>query len=460
MDNQARMQQVRQKIHGGMYLGIQELRQRPVGRYMLRLRGYEQLNQEAYQELVSHNLKQALQYALQNVPLYQSAAWREADPRQLSSWPILERQQLRDSFDELHARRWLWGSAYRNSSGSTGSSVRVGWDSRASAWNWALEYRAMEWHGVPIGTQSLHLWGFNNPLADLVLNRRYISTRRLDLTALQEAADFIQTNRPRLIWGTPSAIFQVARYIGNNFPPAERPRVPFAKVGGEQLYPFQRAEIYKNLGARLVNAYGASEAGAIAAECPLGSLHIFSAHVLVEILRDGEPVPHGEMGDIVTTSLTNRYMPLIRYRLGDRGMISPEPCACGLPYPVLARLQGRTQDLLVTATGRQVHSAELGRHLNFLPWHSHLHGIRQVLFQQMSPNRWEVLFEGDHNQAHRFRPYAAQVVQQVFGQDCAVEVLPVDAIPREPSGKFRYYRSLIDQQPRQEEALSAQPYSI
>src|SRR5690606_31527741 len=98
-----------------------------------------------------------------------------------------------------------------------------------------------------------------------------------------------------------------------------------------------------------------TEVGAISAECPAGALHVHAEVVHVEIVRDGEPAQDGEEGDILVTSLTNRAMPLVRCRVGDRGTLSHEPCPCGLPHPVLTRVVSRAADLYPAADGRLVH---------------------------------------------------------------------------------------------------------
>lgn len=101
---------------------------------------------------------------------------------------------------------------------------------------------------------------------------------------------------------------------------------------GELIHDFQRHEIEQGLGARVIETYGCSETGTVGYECPAGSVHIFAEHVEVEILRNGKPARPGEAGDIVLTCTTNRVMPLIRYRVGDRGRLSPDPCRCGRPH--------------------------------------------------------------------------------------------------------------------------------
>jgi phenylacetate-CoA ligase len=85
----------------------------------------------------------------------------------------------------------------------------------------------------------------------------------------------------------------------------------------------------------------------------------FAPNVKVEIFKDGEPAESGEFGDLVLTTLTNRAMPLIRYHQGDMGALSPDPCPCGLPHPVIVDLKARAKDMFLTASGTQVHGSAM-----------------------------------------------------------------------------------------------------
>lgn len=177
----------------------------------------------------------------------------------------------------------------------------------------------------------------------------------------------------------------------------------------------------------------------MAMECPAGSMHIFAEHVHLEIFRNGEPAPVGEFGDIVVTSLANRAMPLVRCRVGDRGRISPDPCACGLPHPVLEDLVGRAPDVFPACDGTLVHGSVLGSGLRSFLSTAPLGAVRQVLFQQIDSRRWKVLVEAGAGFGEALAGQLSAIVRRTFGRECRVEIEPVAVIPREPSGKFRYY---------------------
>jgi phenylacetate-CoA ligase len=439
---------VDQKIRSILYLTVQQLRGRPVGQYLKILPAWEKYDRGAYQSLVQQRLEQSLRYAHRHVPLYSSEPWSsrfaKGNPLDLDCWPVLERQVLHDHTDELVAQPEVKRFFYRQSSASTAKAVRIRWDLPAGAWTWAHEYRTLLWHGIGIGPKTLLLWGFDDRLANQILHRKFFSTKELTLKELHAAARYLIDERPSLVWGMPSAVSQLARYVGDKYPDAPRPLAGFAKVGGEQFFRFQREEIERYLGARPIAAYGCSEMGAVAGECPHGSMHIFAPHVKVEVFKGGEPARPGEFGDLVLTTLANRAMPLIRYRQGDMGALSPDPCPCGLPHPVIADLKARAKDMFLTADGRQVHGSAIGTALEAFVGKYPLGFARQFIFQQVDQFHWKVQVEGDvHND--ELGSQVTQVVRSVFGDSCRVDVQLVPYIPREPSGKYRYYQHLVSQ---------------
>jgi phenylacetate-CoA ligase len=285
------------------------------------------------------------------------------------------------------------------------------------------------------------MWGNSHPALEWIRNCKVYLTTELTQARLEEAAHYLIQERPTLFVGLPSAAARLARFVGAAYPDVPRPVVPFVKLGGEQIYPFERDEVERHLGAKVVEFYGSTAMGAIAAQCPERSRHVFAEHVHLEIHRDGNPVPPGEFGDIVVTSLDNRAMPLVRCRIGDRGRMSPDPCRCGRPHPVLAELVGRAADLFLAADGSLVHGSVLGRGLQSFLSTAQPGAIGQVLFQQMDDKSWKVLVESQNRLDGGLSAGLCEVVRTALGRECRVEVERVAVIPREASGKFRYYRS-------------------
>jgi phenylacetate-CoA ligase len=122
--------------------------------------------------------------------------------------------------------------------------------------------------------------------------------------------------------------------------------------GAEPWSEGMRQEIEERLGMDPIDTYGLSEivGPGVSGECTHHcGLHINEDHFLAEIIdpATGEPLPYGEQGELVLTPLTKEALPLLRYRTGDITVLNPEPCACGRTMARMARVRGRTDDMLI-----------------------------------------------------------------------------------------------------------------
>ncbi|HZU19366.1 MAG TPA: phenylacetate--CoA ligase family protein, partial [Candidatus Dormibacteraeota bacterium] len=97
-------------------------------------------------------------------------------------------------------------------------------------------------------------------------------------------------------------------------------------------------------------------------------IHYWDDYYVIEIVdpETGRALPEGEEGEIVVTTLRKEAMPLIRYRTRDLSRLLPGPCPCGSPHPRIARLSGRTDDM-VKVRGVQVYPAQVDAVLASLP---------------------------------------------------------------------------------------------
>lgn len=425
---------------------MQQARGRPLGPYIRQLREWGSLDGPSFRALRERRLAETLEYARSKVPLYQTGAWAAAfradDHRNLRAWPVLERQTIQAHEAEMLAQPPVRGRYFRSTSGSTGNPLRVWMDPAAAAWAWAADYYGLLWHGIQVGARALTLRPRTaGAVGEWIRNNHLVAATDLSPSRLAAAVRFLERRDTTYVWGYVSAVVELARQA-RVMGLRSQPLVPFAKVFGEMLYPFQRQIIEEGLGARVIETYGCNETGTVAYECPAGSIHVFADHVEVEILKNGEPAPLGEMGDIVLTCTTNRTMPLIRYRVGDRGRLLPDPCSCGRPHPVLAGIEGRSGDVLLTSSGTQVHgTAALGGVLKKVHAKTPPESIRQVLFEQQDLRTWMVLVQPGPGFDANAAAVLVDGVKAVFGNECTVTVKQVPAIPREPSGKFRFYRT-------------------
>ncbi|NTW57972.1 MAG: phenylacetate--CoA ligase [Nitrospirae bacterium] len=122
--------------------------------------------------------------------------------------------------------------------------------------------------------------------------------------------------------------------------------------GAEPWSDAMRRELEEKLKIKATDNYGLSEVmgPGVAGEClQQNGLHINEDHFLVEVVDPDtlEPVRVGEVGELVITTLTKEAFPMIRYRTRDLTRLIPDPCPCGRTLRRLARITGRTDDMLI-----------------------------------------------------------------------------------------------------------------
>ena len=123
-------------------------------------------------------------------------------------------------------------------------------------------------------------------------------------------------------------------------------------IGAEPHSEEQRRRIEDMLGVKAYNSFGMSEmcGPGVAFECKeQNGLHIWEDYYIVEIVNPDtlEPVPEGEVGELVLTTINREGMPLLRYRTRDLTRILPGECPCGRHHKRLDRMQGRSDDMII-----------------------------------------------------------------------------------------------------------------
>ena len=123
-------------------------------------------------------------------------------------------------------------------------------------------------------------------------------------------------------------------------------------IGAEPHSEEQRRRIEDMLGVKAYNSFGMSEmcGPGVAFECrEQNGLHIWADYYIVEIINPDtlEPVPDGEVGELVLTTINREAMPMLRYRTRDLTRILPGECPCGRHHKRLDRMKGRSDDMII-----------------------------------------------------------------------------------------------------------------
>jgi phenylacetate-CoA ligase len=360
---------------------------------------------------------------------------------------VLERETIRAHRDDLVSESYRGRLIRYNTGGSTGEPLVFFTDPAKEAMHNAYKLRCREWFGVQPGHRQVDFWGSPIELDNLsrfrilkdraLLNHVVLSAFNLTEETLDEYVHLIRRFRPRLIYGYPTAIFRVAEHIARLGVNLASYRPMLITCTSEMLYDHHRTRIAEVFRCPVANEYGSRDGGLIAHECPSGRLHIAAEHVLVEV----ETPDENGVGDLLITNLDGFGMPLVRYRVGDRGRLGGH-CACGLSLPLLDALLGRSNDFVVGAGGRLIHSL------------APVYVLREIeKIRQFKLTQSEDL--GLDLQIVKRQPFdgaeieeLARRLRKVLGFDVPVEIRFVDTIAPEASGKYRWVVSHACGKPR------------
>lgn len=334
-----------------------------------------------------------------------------------------------------------------NTGGSSGEPLTFYMGRERISHDVAAKWRATRWWGVDIGDPEIVVWGSPieigtqdrmRALRDRLLRTTLFPAFEMSAANLDRFVDVIRARRPRMLFGYPSALAHIARHARSRGQRMDELGVRVAFVTSERLYDDQKAAIEGVFGCPTANGYGARDAGFIAHQCPLGSMHISAEDVIVEIVdSEGRAVTPGIAGEIVVTHLATRDFPFVRYRTGDIAVLDETPCACGRGLPCLAHIEGRATDFVVTRDGTLMHGLALIYVVRDLP------GVEQFRIVQHDLYRTEVqiVVTSAFLPAHERR--IVDDFKARLGADVDIDVTRVRRIAPERSGKYRYVVSHV-----------------
>jgi phenylacetate-CoA ligase len=209
---------------------------------------------------------------------------------------------------------------------------------------------------------------------------------------------------------------------------------------GETVSNHARETVRKRLGARLAGVYSCQEIGLVATECPAAPhYHVIAENAVVDIVGEGgRPAAPGELGRVVLTGLYNYAMPFIRYAVGDVASWAAAPCPCGRSLPVIAQVEGRTRSAFVFEDGSRMwpRGWDVRQMRAFLPF-------REFQMVQLDHRRIELRYVPDGAGGVVDTAGLAAFARAQFHPSVEIVLVPLETMPRGPSGKFEQFVSLV-----------------
>ena len=204
-------------------------------------------------------------------------------------------------------------------------------------------------------------------------------------------------------------------------------------IGSERWSDKMRKHISESLGIELYDIYGLTEiyGPGIGINCKYNTgMHYWDDYLYLEIIdpKTGEPVPDGEMGEIVITTLVKEGAPLIRYRTHDLSRIIPGECACGRKFPRIDVIMGRTDDMM-KIKGVNVFPSQIEEVLGTFKEINSEYQIRISHLDGKDTMRIYVETTGD-NDFNALAKRIAEKVKSAIGFTPIVKIVEVGVLPR------------------------------
>ena len=243
------------------------------------------------------------------------------------------------------------------SSGTTGKPTVVGY-TRRDIHTWArLMARSLSAAGLRPGDRLHNAYGYGLFTGGLGVHygaeELGVMVTPVSGGQTQRQIMLIQDFRPDGLSCTPSYALNLAETAEDLNVDLRKQPLKVGIFGAEPWTEEMRYELESRLGIDAVDIYGLSEVigPGVAIECleAKNGLHVFEDHFLIEAVdvNTGQPLPYGEAGEIVITSLTKEAFPILRYRTRDVSVLDPAPCRCGRTHVRMKRVTGRTDDMLI-----------------------------------------------------------------------------------------------------------------
>ena len=396
-------------------------------------------------------LKNQLVRAYEDVSFYHDAFFqRGLNPHQfqnieeLTQYPIIDKQDIQQNFSSFISNKVSIDDLNKShSSGSTGRPLWTYFDQKA--WvrkKYFSKLRARMECGLKPG-EKIAVFDTDPPselekrnkqiiFSNPVLRTQYVSIFDTPRKNIEDLIKF----RPQNVDSIPSHLFHLAMVMRED-------RIKLRSIkriftSSEYLEPNMRQFIRQTFDAELFDIYGCTEIKEVAWECQNHKgYHINEDEVFVESVNDFNSLKQGEIGDIILTDLRNKAMPLIRYRIGDRGSLIGGNCRCGRIFSRMEPAAGRSSEYITTPSGKRISP------YRFTTAIEKTRGLLQYQFIQEAIDSVTVKVIMAKSECEKELLEIQNKTILAFGEDMNIHVERCDKIDLEKNGKCKVVKSKI-----------------
>ncbi|MAP54395.1 phenylacetate--CoA ligase family protein [Altibacter sp.] len=422
----------------------------PIAEAKKRLAKIQEISKDDYPDYVSRLQADIVAYHQRENSWYREFAGSQP----FTDWnsiPILSKKDLQQPLAGRLSRGFTAKNVYVNkTSGSSGHPFIFAKDRFSHALTWAIIMDRYKGHGI-VYSHSLEARFYGIPLDRKGyrkerlkdwLSRRY----RFPIFDLSDAKleGFLETFRRKkfdYINGYTSSLVLFAKFLQKKGILLKDvcPSLCHCIVTSEMLFDEDKVLLQRVFGVPVINEYGASELDLIAFTGIDNTFLVNSASLFVEIVDpNNRPVPHGTAGRIIITSLYNRAHPMIRYDIGDTGVLAPEST---LKTPVLQQLIGRTNDVAVLPGGKTIPG------LTFYYVTKSViedHGnVKEFVVEQTKPSTFRIIYVSERPLSDKEIDTIKNALYEYVAPQLTLEFERVSVLDRSSRGKLKQFNTLL-----------------
>lgn len=403
-----------------------------------------QYQEEQLQRIVRHAYDTVLYYGR----VFDERKLKPADIRSiedLPKLPITTKEDVRNHRDEMVSRKFRRRDLeFVHTSGTSGKSLQFYIEPRAIQFRWAVWWRHKRRFGiefdapyatftgltaVPLDQEKPPYWRENRPMHQTVFTMHHITPSKI-----RTVVERLNAGGFEYYTGYPSILYVLADLIQEQgLRVIAPPKIIF--TGAENLYENQRQLVSRVFRCPVTDQYGFSEGCGNASRCEKDVFHEDFEYGILEC-EDPETVDtNTRRGRIIATGFAGYGMPFIRYDVGDIGTWKQVDCACGRKSRVLAKIDGRVEDYVVTPEGRRI--------VRFDYIFKDTEDVKeaQVVQREMGSICLRIIRRPSYSSSDE--DLLRREIRDRVSSRLSVTFEYVDEIEREPNGKFRAVKSLV-----------------
>lgn len=334
----------------------------PIQKAKRHLEAIQKKNDDEFYAYLEARKKAIVTYHLKHNSFYKSFA-KKANPEDWNTIPVMTKNDLQQPLETLLSDDYSTNTIYIDkTSGASGHPFIFSKDKFTHALTWSVIMNRFSWfhlnfsttkqarfYGIPLDRKGY----YTEKLKDIISNRFRFNVFDLSDAAFENWLTHFKNKPFSYMNGYTSPIVQFAKYLHHKNIVLKTicPPLKACVVTSEMLFEDDKQLMETQFGVPVINEYGASELDLIAFENRNKEWIINSETLFVEILdAKNNPLPYGEEGRLVISSLYNKAQPFIRYDIGDIGVLSKKST---LKKPILEKLIGRTNDIVLLPSGKK-----------------------------------------------------------------------------------------------------------